>query len=95
MLNQIQKTELEMMGPESVRLHLMGFTAGSRGSAVGGFICGDMDRRDVYSWLADKDGKEENEPAATTPRSAQTYALASFVAVAITPLRFVRALIQK
>ena len=48
-----QRTELEALGPESVRIRLM--AAGTNiGACVGGFKTGDMDRGDVEDWLGEK-----------------------------------------
>ena len=48
-----QRAELEALGPDNVRIRLIG--AGTNiGACVGGFKTGDMDRGDVEDWLAEK-----------------------------------------
>lgn len=52
-----QRAELEALGPDNVRIRLIG--AGTDiGACVGGFKTGDMDRGDVEDWLGEKHARK-------------------------------------
>lgn len=57
MLTEMQRAELEALGPPYVRSKLAGY-GGGRGAAIGGFACGEITRSEVEGWLIEKHAED-------------------------------------
>jgi hypothetical protein len=59
-LTDTQRAELERMGPEQVRLKVVGYAGGNTGpeSFIPGFACGQIRRDAIDDWLAEKRDEE-------------------------------------
>jgi hypothetical protein len=81
MLTEIQRDELESLGPATVRTKLIHSGAG-RGASVAGFKCGDITRGYIEDWLVEKH-HEESTIQTETLRWAKIAGWASIVAVIV------------
>jgi hypothetical protein len=64
LLTEPQRTELEALGPDTVRFKLL-HSGASRGADVHGFRCGTIQRGDVEDWLSKQAQFEAGQQAAT------------------------------
>ena len=80
-LTAAQRSELENLGPATIRFKLL-HAGGGRGADVGGFTCGSMTRGDIEDWLVEKN-RDENVLQRSTLFWARVAGWASLVAIGL------------
>jgi hypothetical protein len=87
MLTDDQRGELESFGSTDIRMKVAAYAGGHTGpgSFIGGFRCGDIERRDIDGWLSEKT-HEESKQQSKILLWAKIAAWAAIVSVFLTAL---------